>query len=89
MTDVVNLGGRLYALAPSLPNPAAEASELEVVSGAELKVVGDKGFGGYHEPMRYTFRKNGKVKQIRGAGGFRLVPASEFTLPEKVLRPSR
>jgi len=89
ITDVVNLGGRLYALMPTLPNPAAEAVELEVVSDAELKVVGDKGFGGYHEPMRYTFRKNGKVKQIRGAGGAVLVPAGEFKLPEKVLRPSR
>jgi CubicO group peptidase (beta-lactamase class C family) len=89
LTDVVNLGGRLYALAPTLQNPAAEAVELEVVSDTELTVVGDKGFGGYHEPMRYTFRKNGKVRQIRGAGGSVMVPAEEFTLPDKVLRPKR
>lgn len=89
ITDVANLGGRLYALPPALPDPAAEAVELEVVSNTELKVVGDKGFGGYHEPMRYIFRKNGRVKQIRGAGGSTLVPADEFKLPEKVLRPVR
>jgi len=51
--------------------------------------VGDKGFGGYHELMRYTFRKDGRVRQIRGAGGSILVPAEEFKLPEKVLRPSQ
>ncbi|MDQ3655509.1 MAG: beta-lactamase family protein, partial [Chloroflexota bacterium] len=86
--DVVNLGGRLYALAPTLPDPAAEAVELDVVSDTELKVVGDKGFGGYNEPMRYTFRKDGRVKQVRGASGSNLIPADEFKLPEKVLRPS-
>lgn len=89
LVDVANIGGRLYMLAPMSLNPAADAAELEVVSERELKVVGDKGFGGYHEPMRYTFRRNGKVKQIRGAGGGVLVPAEEFKLPEKVLRPSR
>lgn len=89
LNDVVNLGGRLYALAPTLPDPAAEATELEVVADTALKVVGDKGFGRYHETMLYTFRKDGRVKQIRGAGGSGLVPAEEFRLPEKVLRPSR
>ncbi|MEJ7901129.1 MAG: serine hydrolase domain-containing protein [Thermomicrobiales bacterium] len=88
ITDVTNLGGRLYMLAPTLQNPAAEAVELDVVSDTELKVVGDKGYGGYHEPMRYTFHKEGRVRQIRGAGGFRLVPAGEFKLSEKVTRPS-
>lgn len=89
ITDVVNLGGRLYMLAPTLPNPASEAVELDVVSDTELKVVGDKGFGGHHEPMRYTFRKDGRVKQIRGAGGALLVRVEEFELPAKVLRPVR
>ncbi len=87
--DVANLGGRLYMMAPTLQNPAAEAVELDVVSDTALKVVGDKGFGGYHEPMRYTFRKDGQVKQIRGAGGSIMVPADVFKLPEKVLRPTR
>ncbi|MBA2469365.1 MAG: beta-lactamase family protein [Chloroflexia bacterium] len=89
LTDVVNLGGRMYALTPTLPNPAAEATELEVVSDTELKVVGDKGFGRYHEMMQYAFRKDGRIKQIRGGVGSGLVPAEEFRLPEKVLRPSR
>jgi CubicO group peptidase (beta-lactamase class C family) len=86
--DVANIGGRLYMLAPTLPNPAAEAVELEIVSGDELTVVGDKGFGGFGEPMKYTFRKNGSVKQIRGASGAKLVPIEDFTLPERITRPA-
>jgi CubicO group peptidase (beta-lactamase class C family) len=87
ITDVVNLGGRLYLLAPTLTNPGAEAVELEVVSESELKVVGDKGYGGYGECMRYTFAKDGSVKRIRGASGFSLVPHDAFTLPKKLTRP--
>jgi CubicO group peptidase (beta-lactamase class C family) len=88
ITDVVNLGGRLYSLSPVLENPAAEAIEMEVVSDTELKPVGDKGFGGYGELMRYTFDEDGEVEWIRGASGMRLVPAEKFSLPEKISRPT-
>lgn len=87
--DVVNLGGRLYLLSPASQNPGGEANEVEVVSDAELKDVGDNGFGGYGEALRYTFSKNGKVKEIRGASGMRLVPRDKFKLPDKILRPKR
>lgn len=87
ITDVVNLGNRLYSVNPALQNPASEAIELEVVSGTELKVVGDKGFGGYGEKMRYSFNDDGSVDHIRGASGHRLIPIENFRLPKKVLRP--
>ncbi len=88
ITDVVNLGGRLYQLSPSLQDPADQADELEVVSPTELKVVGDEGFGGYGEVMRYTFGKDGKVKRIRGGSGMTLIPEEAFKLPKKVTRPT-
>jgi hypothetical protein len=87
LTDVVNLGGRLYLLNPALENPGAEAVELDVVSDTELKVVGDKGFGGYGEVMRYSFAKGGKVKSVRGASGHSLMPIEKYRLPGKVTRP--
>lgn len=87
LTDVVNLGGRLYLLTPTLENPAADATEMEVVSETGLKCVGDKGFGGYGEIMRYTFDDNGRVSHIRGASGARMVPIEDFVLPTKVTRP--
>ena len=87
VADVVDLGGRLYLISPTLDNPAAEAAELEVVSDTELKLVGDKGMGGYAELMRYSFNDDGTVDRIRAAGGMRFVPAERFTLPQKVTRP--
>lgn len=88
LTDVVNLGGRLYLLNPALDNPAGEAIEMEIISDTELKAVGDKGFGGYGEVMRYTFDDDRNLDWIRGASGMRLVPAERFTLPKKVTRPA-
>lgn len=83
----MNLGGRLYSIDPALENPAGEAIELEVVPDTELKPVGDKGFGGYGEIMRFSFNDAGAVEEIRGASGMKLVPAERFTLPSKVIRP--
>jgi CubicO group peptidase (beta-lactamase class C family) len=88
IVDVVNLGGRLYEMTPTLENPASEATEMEVVSDTELKTVGDKGFGGYGENVRYTFDRDDKVVVIRGSSGAKLVPIHKFFLPMKVTRPA-
>lgn len=88
LTDVVNLGGRLHLLNPTLQDPASEAVEVERVSDAELKVVGDKGFGGYGEIVRYTFDDAGSVDWVRGPSGHRLIPAERFTLTGTVRRPA-
>jgi CubicO group peptidase (beta-lactamase class C family) len=89
VTDVVNLGGRLYLMNPTLDNPAGEAVEMDVISDTELKTVGDEGFGGYGEVMRYSLDDEGNVMHIRGNSGARLVPIEAFELPEKVTRPLR
>lgn len=88
ITDVVNLGGRLYSLSPALQDPTSQAVELEVISDTELKVVGDEGFGGYGEVMRYTFAEDGSIERIRGGSGMTLVPIEAFTLPKKLTRPA-
>lgn len=88
ITDVVNLGGRLYSLSPALQDPTSQAVELEVVSDTELKVVGDEGFGGYGEVMRYTFAGDGSIERVRGGSGMTLVPLDAFKLPTKVTRPA-
>jgi CubicO group peptidase (beta-lactamase class C family) len=88
VSDVVNLGGRLYTLMPAAPDPSALAVELCVKSDTELDIVGDKGYGGYSEVMRYTFRDDGSVAEVRAGGGQRLVPIAEFTLPEVIRRPA-
>lgn len=87
VTDIVNLGGRLYGMVPTQDNPAEAITGFEVVSDTELKVVDDSGFGGYGELMRYTFADDGGVQRIRGASGQTMVPRDRFTLPDKVMRP--
>jgi CubicO group peptidase (beta-lactamase class C family) len=89
ITDVVNLGNRLFALSPAASDPTAMINELEMVSETELKVIGDDGYGGYGERMRYTFNEDGSVAVIRGATGMKLVPIEEFKLPGKLVRPTR
>ncbi|MGC4190135.1 MAG: serine hydrolase domain-containing protein [Thermomicrobiales bacterium] len=89
LTDVVNLGGRLYLLSPSAPDPSAMATEVEVISDTELKVVGDEGWGGYGEVMRYTFSADGEIESIRGGSGMTMVPIEKFVIPKKLKRPTR
>jgi hypothetical protein len=62
---------------------------MEVVSDTQLKPVGDKGFGGYGELMTYDLREDGSVRRVTGPTGARMVPVDEFTLPAKVIRPTR
>ena len=88
ITDVVNLGGRLYTISPSLINPGADAIEMEIVSPTELKAVGDKGFGGYAENMVYVRDADGQITEVWGSSGMKLVPAADFELPEKLTRPA-
>ena len=57
-------------------------------SDIELDIVGDKGYGGYAEVMRYTFRGDGSVAEVRAGGGQRLVPIAEFSLPDIIRRPT-
>lgn len=87
VTDIVALGGRLYALTPSLDSPASMAIELEIVNDTTLKRVGGAKFGARGENLTYHFAKSGKIKKV--TGGHTMLPAEKFKLPEKVLRPER
>lgn len=87
VTDIVALGGRLYALSPSLDNPASTAVELEVTSDSTLKRVGGSQYGSRGEEMTFHFDKKGNVKKI--TGGHTMVPIDKFKLPDRVKRPVR
>ncbi|MCA9832481.1 MAG: beta-lactamase family protein [Thermomicrobiales bacterium] len=87
LTDIVNLGGRLYALAPTLDDPAGMAVELEVTGENTLKRVGGPKGGSRGEEIVYHFDAKGKVSKIEG--GHTMLPVDQFTLPERVTRPTR
>jgi CubicO group peptidase (beta-lactamase class C family) len=83
VNDIVLLGGRLYSIDPTSPDPAAEPQLLEV-EGDLLRVAGGSGYGSYGEYYRYTFTPDGQLESVRGPGGQLAHPIDQFVLPERV-----
>lgn len=84
VVDVALLGGRLYALSPSLADPTDQAVPLEVVDEHTLRVTGGSGYGWYGEPYLYDFDDDGSVRSLRGTSGHTRWPLESYTLPERV-----
>jgi CubicO group peptidase (beta-lactamase class C family) len=63
-TDIVRFGGRLTALHPGDPEPAKNASELEVVDADTLRIAKTGGYGSPGEPVRYFRGADGAVTRI-------------------------
>ena len=80
VADIVVLGGRLYAIDPTDPDPAAEPTTLEP-DGDDLRVTDGSGYGSYGEAYRYTFAPDGTVESVRGSSGLLSRPIDTFTLP--------
>lgn len=87
VTDIVALGNRLYAISPSLDDPASMATELEVMDDSTLKRVGGSKYGSRGESMTFHFTKKDEVKKV--TGGHTMVPIDKFLLPDRVNRPER
>ena len=87
VTDIVALGGRLYALSPSLDDPASMAIELEITGDSTLKRVGGSKYGARGEELTFHFDDEGRIEKI--TGGHTMVPIDKFELPERVTRPMR
>ncbi|MFL6163733.1 MAG: serine hydrolase domain-containing protein [Jatrophihabitantaceae bacterium] len=72
--DVALLDGRLFALNPTLVNPAEDAVALEVVDERTLRMVSGPGGGSIGEPMQYDFGSNGEIQAVRGGSGMTMRP---------------
>ncbi|MEV0803564.1 serine hydrolase [Kribbella sp. NPDC050281] len=86
VSDIVLLGGRLYALDPAQGNPADRPIVLEA-DGDTLLVTDDSGAGTYRQRYRFTFDADGRPDTIRGAHGLLIQPIDRFTLPSRVTAP--
>ena len=84
ISDIALLGGRLYRLHPTLPDPTEDAAELEVVGDGALRIAGGSGFGSFGETIRYTFGADGSVTSIRAESASTMVPIERFELPGRV-----
>jgi len=82
--DIVLLGGRLYSMDPTAPDPTAEPQALELDGDTSLRVTTGSGYGAYGESLRFTFTADGKVESLRGPGGLLAWPLDTFTLPPRV-----
>jgi CubicO group peptidase (beta-lactamase class C family) len=72
--DVVPLGGRLYQLDPSQPDPAAAPVQLAVEDERTLRIERSGGYGSPGERLRYEFADDGRVLQVRGGSGTTAAP---------------
>ncbi|MFI5709988.1 serine hydrolase [Kribbella sp. NPDC051620] len=80
--DVVVLGGRLYAIDPSTPDPVVDPTTLEM-EGDTLRITGGSGYGAIGETYRFTFTPDGSVESVRGSSGLSR-PLDVFSLPDRV-----
>lgn len=84
VTDVAQLGGRLYAMDPTEPDPTAEAIPLALVGDSSLRVEGGNGYGAFGQTYEYTFDDAGRATSVRAPGGVTLAPLDTFRLPPRV-----
>jgi CubicO group peptidase (beta-lactamase class C family) len=79
LQDIASIGGRLYLLSPTAPNPAEDAVPLEVIDDASLRIVGGSGGGSYGEQVRLEFDEDGSARSIRAESGMTM---TRFEQPE-------
>ncbi|HST47400.1 serine hydrolase domain-containing protein [Jatrophihabitans sp.] len=76
--DVALLDGRLFAINPTVADPADDPVALEVVDDSTLKMVSGPGTNSIGELMRYDFAPDGTVRSVRGGSGMTMRP---FEIP--------
>ncbi len=76
LTDVVDLGGRLWLVAPNQPDPTSAMEKLEVVDGDTLRIAEAPGYSSPGEMVRYT-RSEGRATSVL-LGGMTMVPVEEY-----------
>jgi len=83
VSDIVQLGGRLYALDPAQGDPADRPTALEA-DGDTLLVTEDSGTGAYGQRYHFTFDADGRPDTVRNATGLLIHPIDRFTLPSRL-----
>lgn len=75
--DIVDVGGRLVLLDPGMPDPAADAANLEVVDENTLRVLPSAGFANAGEAIYLERDPDGSISAAV-AGGMRSWPEEAF-----------
>ncbi len=75
--DVAAINGRLFAINPTVLDPAADPVPLAVIDDRRLKVIGGPGGGSLGEMLHYRFATDGTIESVRGASGMTMKPFSQ------------
>jgi CubicO group peptidase (beta-lactamase class C family) len=67
-SDIVRLGDQLFLMAPSVNDPVAFATKLEVVDENTLKIEEKEGYGSPGELVKYVRDANGEITKVIVAG---------------------
>jgi len=68
-TDLVAMGDKVLLANPDWPNPFLKVPELAITGCDEARIAQAGSFHSYGEPVRRVRGKDGKVKELRVAGG--------------------
>ena len=68
-TDLVPMGEKVLAVAPALPTPFTDASEISVSSPDHGTIVRANGFGSHGETVERIRGSDGQIRELRLGGG--------------------
>jgi CubicO group peptidase (beta-lactamase class C family) len=67
--DIVQMGGRLFQIDPSQPDPVVGAVHLDVVDDNTLRIARTTGYGSFGEQVVVTRNDAGAIVSLRGGSG--------------------
>lgn len=71
--DLVPMASKVFVTVPALMQPFTDATELEITSPTEGRIVRANGFGAYGEPARRLLAANG-TPTLLTLGGTEMLP---------------
>lgn len=72
--DIVDLGGRLYQIDPTQPDPVVGAAHLAVVDERTLRLARTTGYGSFGERLEFEHAADGSITSVRGGSGLTSYP---------------
>ena len=76
--DIVDLGGRLYQLDPTVADPVMSPTRLEVIDERTLRIASTPGYGSRGERISYEFADDGSVTSVRAGSGTTALPIEAY-----------
>jgi CubicO group peptidase (beta-lactamase class C family) len=77
--DIVALGGQLFQIDPTQPDPVVGSTRLDVVDARTLMIAKTTGYGSHGECIVYERAGNGTITSIRGGSGSSSYPRDLVT----------